>query len=159
MLKLQYFGPDVKCQLIGKEPNSGNDCEQEKKRTTEDEMVGWHRWLNEYEFEQTAGDNEGQRSLMCYSPWGHKESDITKWLTLSLMISFDLNSLSGPVKTISRRNLQKSPIQNKVLITKCWHLALLFWLKNLKLTICQVNFSQKILSIVPILSNESLFCW
>ena len=43
MLKLQYFGPDVKCQLIGKEPNSGNDCEQEKKRTTEDEMVGWHR--------------------------------------------------------------------------------------------------------------------
>ena len=43
MLKLQYFGPDVKCQLIGKEPNSGNDCEQEKKGTTEDEMVGWHR--------------------------------------------------------------------------------------------------------------------
>ena len=72
---------------------------------TEDEMVGWHHRLNEYEFEQTPGDNRGQRNLMCCSPWGCKESDTTKWLTLSLIISFDLNSLSGPAKTISPRNL------------------------------------------------------
>ena len=100
-----FWPPDVKCQLIGKEPNSGKDWGQEEKGMTEDEMVGWHHWLNEYEFEQTPGDNGGQRNLMCCSPWGCKESDTTKWLTLSLMISFDLNSLSGPAKTISPRNL------------------------------------------------------
>ena len=41
-------------------------------------MVGWHHQLNEHEFEQTLGDGEGQRSLVCCSPWGHKESDMTQ---------------------------------------------------------------------------------
>ena len=39
---------------------------------TEDETVGWHHRLNGHEFEQTPGDNEGQGSLVCWSPWGHK---------------------------------------------------------------------------------------
>ena len=43
---------------------------------TEDEMIGWHHRLNGYEFEQTLGDSEGQGSLACHSPWGHKESDM-----------------------------------------------------------------------------------
>ena len=42
---------------------------------TEDEMVGWHHQLNGQEFEQTLGDSERQGSLVCCSPWGHKESD------------------------------------------------------------------------------------
>ena len=45
---------------------------------TEDEMVGWHHRLYEHEFEQALGDGEGQGSLVCYSPWGHKELDITQ---------------------------------------------------------------------------------
>ena len=45
---------------------------------TEDEIVGWHHRLNGYEFEQTPGDGEGQESLVCYSPWGCKESDTTE---------------------------------------------------------------------------------
>ena len=44
---------------------------------TEDEMVGWHRQLSGHEFERTPGDSEGQESLGCYGPWGHKESDTT----------------------------------------------------------------------------------
>ena len=44
---------------------------------TEDEMVGWHYGLNGYESEQTLGDSDGQGSLGCYRPWGHKESDMT----------------------------------------------------------------------------------
>ena len=44
---------------------------------TEDEMVGWHHRLNGHEFEQTLGDGKGQRSLVCCSPWGHKELDMT----------------------------------------------------------------------------------
>ena len=47
---------------------------------TEDEMVRWNHRLSGHEFEQTLGDNEGQESLACCSPWGHKESDTTKWL-------------------------------------------------------------------------------
>ena len=45
--------------------------------TTEDEMVGWHHRLDGHEFEQTPGDSEGQGSLICFSPWGHKQLDIT----------------------------------------------------------------------------------
>ena len=44
---------------------------------TEDEMVGWHHQLNGHEFEETPGDGKGQGSLVCCSPWGHKESDMT----------------------------------------------------------------------------------
>ena len=44
---------------------------------TEDETVGWHHQLNGHEFAQTLGDGEGQGSLVCCSPWGHRELDIT----------------------------------------------------------------------------------
>ena len=47
---------------------------------TEDEMVGWHHRLNGRECEQAPGDGEGQGSLACCSPWGHKESDMTERL-------------------------------------------------------------------------------
>ena len=44
---------------------------------TEDEMFGWHHQLNGHESVQTPGAGEGQGSLVCCSPWGHKESDMT----------------------------------------------------------------------------------
>ena len=47
---------------------------------TEDEMVGWDHRLSGYEFEETPGDSEGQGSLACCSPWGHKELDMTQQL-------------------------------------------------------------------------------
>ena len=47
---------------------------------TEDEMVGWHHQLKGHEFEQALGAGEGQGSLVCCIPWGHKESDMTKRL-------------------------------------------------------------------------------
>ena len=71
---------DAKSQLIGKDPDAGKDWRQEEKGTTENEMIGWHHRLNGHEFEQTLGDSEGQVSLSCYSPWGHKESDTTEQL-------------------------------------------------------------------------------
>ena len=43
-------------------------------------MVGWHHQLNGHEFEQTPGDSGGQGILVCCSPWGHKESDMTEQL-------------------------------------------------------------------------------
>ena len=60
-----------------KDPDAGKDGGQEEKGATEDETVGWHHRLNGHEFEQTHGDSEGQGSLACCSPWGHKESDTT----------------------------------------------------------------------------------
>ena len=53
-LKLQYFGHFsslVKSWLIWKDPDAGKDWRQEEKGTTEDEMVGWHHWLNGHEFQ------------------------------------------------------------------------------------------------------------
>ena len=47
---------------------------------TEDEVVGWHHGLNGHESEQILGETDGQGSLVCYSPWGHKESDTTERL-------------------------------------------------------------------------------
>ena len=40
-------------------------------------IVGWHRQLNEHELQQTLGDGEGQGSLVCCSPWGCKEPEMT----------------------------------------------------------------------------------
>ena len=61
--------PDAKSWLIWKNPDAGKDWRQEEKGTTEDEMVGWHHWLNGHEFEQTPGVGDGQGGLACCSPW------------------------------------------------------------------------------------------
>ena len=72
--------PDVKNWLLGKDPDAGKDWRQEEKGMTEDEMAGWHHWLNGHEFEQAPGIGDGQGSLACCSPWGRKEWDATEWL-------------------------------------------------------------------------------
>ena len=71
---------DAKNWLTGKDPDAGKDWRQEEKGMTEDEMVGRHHWLDGHEFAQALGVGNGQGSLACCSPWGHKESDITEWL-------------------------------------------------------------------------------
>ena len=60
---------DSKNWLIGKDPDSGKDWKQEEKGMPEDEIVGWHHWLNGHKSEQAAGDCEEQGSLACCSPW------------------------------------------------------------------------------------------
>ena len=76
---LILWPPDRKSQLIRKDSEAGKDWRQEEKGMAEDEMVVWHYRLNGHEFEQALGDGEGQGSLVCCSPWGHKESDMTEW--------------------------------------------------------------------------------
>ena len=72
--------PVGKIWLIRKDPAAGNNLRQEEKGMTETEVIGCHHWFSGHEFEPTLGDGEGQGSLVCYSPWGHKESDMTEWL-------------------------------------------------------------------------------
>ena len=67
---------DAKSRLIGQDLDAGKDWGQEEKGAAEDEIIGWHHWLNGHEFEQNPGDSEGQGSLARCTPWGLKESDM-----------------------------------------------------------------------------------
>ena len=75
--RLAVGPPDTKSWLIGKDHYSEKGWGQEEKGMIEDEMVGWHHWLDGHEFEQALEDSEGQGSLICGSSWGHRESDMT----------------------------------------------------------------------------------
>ena len=74
--------PDAKSWLIWKDSDAdaGKDWGKEEKGTTEDEMVGWHHWLNGHEFGWTLGVGDGQGGLACCSSWCHKELDTTEQL-------------------------------------------------------------------------------
>ena len=85
--------PDVKSWLTGKDPDAGKDWGLEEKEVIEDEMVGWHHWLNGLEFEQALGDGEGQGSLACCSPWGCKASDMTEELNNNKYLWQDATAL------------------------------------------------------------------
>ena len=84
-LKLQYFGPLMwrvdsleKTLLLG-------GIGGRRSRGRQDEMVRWHHWLNDHEFQQTPGDSEVQGSLACFSPWGHRvEHHWRDWTTMWL---------------------------------------------------------------------------
>ena len=60
---------------------------------TEDEMVGWHHHFDGHEFEQALGVSDGQGSLACRRPWGHKESDTTEQLNWTNKASESINFL------------------------------------------------------------------
>jgi len=72
--------PYAKSWLIGKGSDAGRDWGQVEKRTTEDEMAGWHHQLNGHEFEWTLGVGDGQGGLAGCDSWGCKESDTTERL-------------------------------------------------------------------------------
>ena len=76
--------PDMKNWPTGKDPDAGKDWRWEEKGMTEDKMVGWHHQLNGHEVEQALEVGEGQGSLVCSSPWGRKELDITEWTIMKI---------------------------------------------------------------------------
>ena len=81
------WSPDAKNWLTGKDPDAGKNWRQEE---TEDEMVGWHYWPDGHEFEQAPGIDDGQGSLVCYSPWGRKKLDTTErlnWIELNYLLN------------------------------------------------------------------------
>ena len=100
--------PHVKNWLIRKDSDAWKDWGQKENGTTEDKMVGWHHWFNGHgqEFEQALGDGEGQGTLVGWSSWGHKESDMMR---------------DGP--TTTKLNSQAASL--KILIAVC----LLSWTK------------------------------
>jgi len=75
--------PHAKSWLIGEDSDAGRDWGQEEKGTTEDEMAGWHHWLDGCKCQSTPGVGDGQGGLVCCDSWGRKESDMTEWLIWS----------------------------------------------------------------------------
>ena len=83
--------PHAKSWLIGNDSDAGRDWGQEEKGTTEDEMAGWHHWLDGREFEWTPGDGDWQGGLVCFDSLGCKESDTTErlnWTELNLCLLY-----------------------------------------------------------------------
>ena len=90
--------PHAKSWLTGKDSDAGRDWGQKKKGTTEDEMGGWHHWLDGRESEWTLGVGDGQGGLACWDSWGHKESDTTErlnWIELKFKSSQLTHNASG----------------------------------------------------------------
>ena len=84
-LKLQYFGHLMQRVDSLEKTDAGRDWGQEK-GTTEDEMAGWHHWLDGRESEWTPGVDDGQGGLACCDSWGRKESETTERLIWSDLI-------------------------------------------------------------------------
>ena len=111
--------PDGKSWLTGKDPDSGKDWRQEEKGMTEDEMVGWHHWLNGYEFEKPQGVGEGQGSLACCSPRDCKESDMTERLNWSEILHALLTrTFGGQESDIHMDTLEKGVTEDEM---AGWH--------------------------------------
>ena len=84
-LKLQYFGHLMwRVDSLQKTLMLGN-IEDRWRTGTEDEMLGWHHWLNGHQFEQTLGDSEGEGGLVCYSSCSRKETWLSNWTTTIIL--------------------------------------------------------------------------
>ena len=103
-----YWPPHAKSWLIGKDFDAGRDLGQEEKWRTEDEMAGWHHWLDGRESEWTPGVGDGHGGLLWCDSWGHRESDTTErknWTELNipgsyailLFITSDLASITSHI--------------------------------------------------------------
>ena len=86
------WSPHVKSWLIGKDSDAGRDWGQEK-GTTEDEMAGWHHWLDGHEFEWILGVGDGQGGLVCCDSWGREESDKTERLNWTELVAQKVKNL------------------------------------------------------------------
>ena len=120
--------PHAKSWPIGKDSDTGRDWEQEEKGTTEDEMAGWHHWLNGHEFGWTPGVGDGQGGLACCNSWDCKESDTTKqlnWTQLKLWLEWmnEVYTVSLQVEQMSEINPQVRKARCKRIQTIQFHLS------------------------------------
>ena len=121
--------PDAKNWLIGKDPDAGEKWRREEKGMTEDKMVGWHHQLNGHEFEQAPGVGDGQGSLACCSPWGHKELGTTERLNWTdPKIPLDVNNLSDPYFKLPSDSLRANIFLSKLIVILFRQLLATLWL-------------------------------
>ena len=109
--------PHVKSWLTGKDPDAGRDWGQEEKGTTEDEVAGWHHWLDGHEFEWTPGVGDGQGGLVCCVSWSRKESDMIErlnWTELNI-IKYSLSKYKYKIVWYTDVN----PVDTQKLMMEC----------------------------------------
>ena len=158
-LKLQYFGHLMqitdsleKTWILGK-------IEGRRRKGLQDKIVGWHHRLNGSEFEQAPGDGEGQESLVCCSPWGHKDLDTTEQLNnpggsevkASACNAGDLGSIPGSGRSPGEGNgnpLQYSCLEKSMGLQRVGH----DWVTSLSLSDCHSRESVS----VPQTAHEQL---
>ena len=137
--------PHAKSWLIVKDSDAGRDWGQEEKGTTEGEMAGWHRWLDEHESQWTPGVGDGQGGLVCCDSWGRKESDTTERLIWSDLMGPDamilifkrgvLSQLSHfPLSLSSRGSL--FPLQFAIRVVSSAYMRLLIFLLAILILTC-----------------------
>ena len=122
--------PHAKSWLIGKDSDAGRGWGQEEKGTTEDEMAGWHHWLDGQEFGWTPGVGDGQGGLACCDSWGRKESDTTEGLNWTE--SLTLESAFWNLREIWRRSqspfLQRTGTGGLVYCFNSWVSSQIYWI-------------------------------
>ena len=145
--------PDVKNGLFGKDLDAGEDWRWEAMGTTEDEMVGWHHWLDGHELEQAPGVGDGQGSLSCHGPWGCKESEMTEqlnwtelncnkdslWLLRRKLEGFwNLCAGNGVQSSYYKSECHNTPVKNQLPINVCSRHSVRFhW--SIYLSLCQYH--------------------
>ena len=120
--------PHEKSWLIGKDSDAGKDWGQEEKGMTEDEMDGWHHWLNGRESECTPGAGDGQGGLVCSDSWGRVESDPTaqlNWTELNQYLGLP-RCLSGKESTCQCARCRFDLWVGKIPWRKIWELTSVF---------------------------------
>ena len=107
--------PHAQSWLIGEDSDAGRDWGQEEKGMTEDEMAGWHHWLDGRESGWTPGVGDGQGGLVRCGSWGRKELDMTERLIWKNFYLFAIRMLGNIFKEFCRRKNteKKSRCQNK----------------------------------------------
>ena len=105
--------PHVKSWLIGKDSDARRDWGQEEKGTTEDEMAGWHHWLDGRESQWAPGVGDGHRGLACCNSWGRKESDTTEQLIWSDILGIRGRFWNNIFKTLMRWRLSEEPFKTQ----------------------------------------------
>ena len=121
---LVLWPPHVNSWLIGKDSDAGRDWGQEEKGTTEDEMAGWHHWLNGHESQWTPGVGDVQGGLACCDSWGRKESDMTERLIWSdLMQSWELGGKA--ISPVSGLRLTGFEVKQTPVKFECDHFSTL----------------------------------
>ena len=144
--------PDAKSWLFGKDSDAGRDWGQEEKGTIEDEMAGWHHWLNGHGFEWTPGVGDGQEGLACCGSWGrrvrHDWAIELNWTPLG-RYSWCPNSNSCLLfKLINYKFLRASQaLATTIVLWMAWDISvlwhMLFPLRNFPLTLWHTPYALK----------------